>query len=137
MRSIVAMLLSLPFLCACAGSAGSAAVSLRDLAAKRFVLTRVNDQSFVSKERTPEIEFHDGMRVTGGVCNRFMGNGKLENGVLTVSELASTLMLCADQRLNSMERELTAMLREGATVTLDGDNLTLSRGDVTYAYIRR
>lgn len=136
MKKIFAILLSLPLIASCA-AAGSAAVGTGDLAANAYVLTHVNGEAFAHRERMPEIEFDATMRVAGQVCNRFMGQGTLKDGVLTVPQMASTMMLCADGKLNEMEREFSDMLRQGAEVTLSGDTLTLRKGETEYVYTKK
>jgi Heat shock protein len=119
------------------GCAGNTKVTAQDLASNTYVLQSINGTSFTSRERTPEITFQENMRVSGQTCNRFMGQGQLKDGTLQVAEMASTMMLCADPQLNTMERDLAAMLRAGAAISLDGKNLTLSRDGITYVYLRK
>lgn len=136
MKKLYMALLALPLLAACgtvnSGSASGPAEA--DLVARRYVLQKVNGMAFTA-ERTPEIEFGEGMRVSGQVCNRFRGNGRLEKGVLTVPTMASTMMLCVDPKLNQLEKDFAAMLRDGADVNLAGRTLTLSRGNTSLEYV--
>ena len=135
MRKWISFFMALPLLAACA--AGGNSVSAGDIASNRYVLQSVDGAAFSNKERTPEIAFSATMRVTGQVCNRFMGQGTLKDGVLTVPQMASTMMLCADQQLNAMEAELAAMLRQGARISLEGDTLTLQNDARRYVYRRQ
>lgn len=111
-------------------------VTAEDLAPNRYVLQRVNGEPFAGQERTPEISFDETLRVSGQVCNRFMGQGILKGGVLTVPEMASTMMLCDDPELNEMEREFLEMLRQGARLRLDGNNLSFRNDLTTYTFVR-
>ena len=128
-------LLALPLLAACnSGESTSSGEPVEaDLVARRYVLQKVNGEAF-SSERTPEIVFGEGMRISGQVCNRFNGNGSLEKGVLTVPTMASTMMLCADQKLNQLEKDFAAMLRDGADLRLAERTLTISRGETALEY---
>lgn len=112
------------------------AVTAGDVASNRYVLQSVDGVPFGNRERTPEISFDDTMRVAGQICNRFMGQGTLKDNVLTVSKIASTRMLCADPKLNRMERDFTELLRQGARMQLDGDTLSLGDGLTTYTFLR-
>ena len=133
MKKLFAILVSAPLLLSCAGG-----ISVKDLVSeKKYVLQSVNGVAFASRERTPEIQFDGSMRVSGQVCNRFMGQGQLKGDVLTVPQMASTMMLCADPELNAMEQEFTSLLRQGAKVALRGDTLSLSSGTITYTYSAR
>lgn len=140
MKKLYLILIALPLLAACAaGPAGpkaSGPVSEADLLQKNFTLVSVNGESFAGKERVPSIHFGEGLRVTGQVCNRFMGNATLKDGVITVPQMASTMMLCADPKLNALEQKFAQIMREGASISLDGDKLGISRGDTRLEYIR-
>lgn len=63
------------------------------------------------------------------MCNRFFGSGQLQNGVLTVKNLASTRMLCTDAQRNQWDQTLSAVLEKGAKISLNAQQLTLSGGD--------
>lgn len=99
-----------------------------------FVLTSVNGKTFKGKDQIPSIEFNEGFRVTGAVCNRFMGQGTLESGVLRIEKMASTMMMCPDQKLNELESTFAAMMETGAAISLEGTLLTLKEGNRTFVY---
>lgn len=140
MKKLYLVLIVLPLLAACAGgSAGPVAKSApseADLLQKNFTLVSVNGKAFTNKDRVPSIHFGEGLRVSGQVCNRFMGNATLKDGVITVPQMASTMMLCADPKLNALEQKFAQIMREGASISLDGDKLGISRGDTRLEYIR-
>lgn len=114
--------------------AGGNKMKEADLMHRRFVLESVDGVAFASKFRTPDIEFGENFRVTGQVCNRYMGQGKLANDVLTVEKMASTLMMCPDEALNKLERDFSELLRNGVKTEFTGDTLTLSGGGRTLVY---
>lgn len=140
MKKLYLILIILPLMAACAGGSagpeGSNALTEADLLQKNFTLVSVNGKAFAAKGRMPSIHFGDNMRVTGQVCNRFMGNGSLKDGVLTVPQMASTMMLCADNNLNRLEGEFGAIMREGASISLKDDRLIISKGATTLEYVR-
>lgn len=122
-----------------AGTAGAAmpadrTVDKADLLHHRFVLKSADGVGFFGKERVPELDFGEGFRVMGAVCNRFTGDGKLENGTLTVKEMALTRMLCGDPDLNALETRVAAMLEAGAELSFDGRILTLRQGGHILVY---
>ena len=135
MKALLCMVLFVPMLVACAKAGGPTTVG--DIAPGRYVLQSVDGAAFSNRERTPEIAFDANMRVTGQVCNRFMGQGTLKDGILTVPEMASTMMLCVDKQLNAMESEFAGLLRRGAQISLEGDTLTLHNGNTRYVYSRQ
>ncbi len=90
-----------------------------------FVLTEVNGVVFTG-EKIPNIQFNEGLKVSGAICNNYMGQGELVGDKLFVKELASTKMLCFDQNLNELEFAFGNMLMNGATVNYSGNELMLS-----------
>lgn len=106
-----------------------------DLLHHHFVLQSVDGLAADAKQGSgPNIEFGEKMHLSGAMCNRFFGQGQLENGVLTVKNLASTRMMCADPQLNQWDQTLNAVLANGAEVSLNGQQLTLSGGDHLLVY---
>ena len=103
----------------------AAAVTKQDLVHKKFVLAAVDGKPFVTKVRAPTLDFNEGLRVSGAVCNRFNGQAELEDGVLTVKHMASTRMFCPEQELNTLESDFSLMLMHGASIFLAGNTLTL------------
>ncbi|MCL1916318.1 MAG: META domain-containing protein [Desulfovibrionaceae bacterium] len=103
-------------------------ITQEDLLHHRFVLVSSDGKNFSAKERIPAIEFNEGLRVSGVVCNRFTGQGRLAGNLLTVEQLASTKMFCADPDLNELESLLTRMLSEGAELCLEGADLAIRQG---------
>lgn len=114
--------------------AGGSNMKEADLMHRRFVLESVNGTPFNSSFRTPDIEFGENFRVYGQVCNRYRGQGKLAGDVLTVAQMASTLMMCPDQALNKLERDFSEMLRNGAEIKFVDNTLTLSGNGQTLVY---
>ncbi|KAA1187283.1 heat shock protein HslJ [Photorhabdus heterorhabditis] len=110
-------------------------VSVGDLQHHRFVLVSVNGESAKNQDgRVPTIEFGEKMHVSGSMCNLFMGQGKLKNSILTVKDLASTQMLCADDKLNKWDYLIGKVLADGVKVTLKNQKLTLSHDNNTLVY---
>ncbi|CAQ84514.1 MULTISPECIES: heat shock protein HslJ [Photorhabdus] len=110
-------------------------VSVEDLQHHRFVLVSVNGENAKNQDgRVPTIEFGEKMHISGSMCNLFMGQGKLKNGVLTVKNLASTQMLCADDKLNKWDYLIGQVLADGVKVTLKNQKLTLSHDNNTLVY---
>jgi heat shock protein HslJ len=132
----LALVFLLALLTAC-GSKGALPLPAESgLPAQLYVLQAINGEAATAWERQPEIAFDDGMRVSGQVCNRFIGPGTYEKGILTVPVMAMTMMLCLDPKLDQLERDFTALLRDGAQVALEGNALTLSGEKITLLYTR-
>lgn len=100
-----------------------------------FVLSEVDGKPVEQRAGIrPGISFAPGLKVSGVMCNRFFGQGQLEQGRLTVARLASTEMLCRDGELNQWEQMLGQVLNAGATVELNQPTLTLSGAGHTLVY---
>ncbi|PKH26438.1 heat-shock protein HslJ [Enterobacterales bacterium CwR94] len=105
----------------------SKTVDFTALSAKTFVLTAVDNQPVTSAEgRQAEIAFTPEGRVTGAMCNRFFGQGTLNDNTLTVAQIGMTRMLCSDPQQNQWDQLIGEMLPKGVVVTLQGEALTLS-----------
>ncbi|WP_406670067.1 heat shock protein HslJ [Raoultella terrigena] len=108
--------------------------SAEQLQHHRFVLTSVNGQALKEGSKPLELSFGEKTFVSGNMCNRFSGEGKVSDGELKVKELAMTRMLCADPQLNELDATLGKMLRDGAQVDLTENQLTLATADRTLVY---
>lgn len=97
-----------------------------DLLHHRFVLKSVDGVDYSGKERVPDLAFNEGFRISGGICNRFMGQASLDGNLLFAKNMASTKMMCVDQDLNALEGFFPLMLEKGAAIRLEGKTLTLS-----------
>jgi heat shock protein HslJ len=111
------------------GSAAGTAPEAADLDGSTFTVTDVEGQEVVEGS-TITIDFAEGLVVAAGGCNTLRGGYTVEDGVLVVDVLASTQMAC-DEPLMAQDDWIGALLESGPRVTLDGDTLTLSGGDVT------
>ena len=109
-------------------------ITHQDLLHHRFLLVSSDGKDFNAKERVPSIEFNEGLRVSGAVCNRFTGQGRLTGNILTVEQVASTKMLCIDHDLSELENLLLRMLSEGVELRLDGQNLVVYQGGHVLVY---
>ena len=108
--------------------------SAEQLQHHRFVLTSVNGQPLKEGAKPLELSFGEKTFVSGNMCNRFSGEGKVSDGELKVKALAMTRMLCADPQLNELDVTLGKMLRDGAQVDLTENQLTLATADRTLVY---
>lgn len=106
------------------------------LSGHNFILTRVDGQPVTPPAgMKPGISFAQDMHISGVMCNRFFGQGKLEHGVLTVAQLASTRMMCSDTVLNQWEATISKMLTAGARLQLNQQTLTLQGSGHTLVYV--
>ena len=138
----VAALVALSLLMAGCVSSDKIAVTPEQLQHHRFVLESVNGKPVTSDKNPPEISFGEKMMISGSMCNRFSGEGKLSNGELTakglamtrIKGLAMTRMMCANPQLNELDNTISEMLKEGAQVDLTANQLTLATAKQTLTY---
>ena len=123
---------------------GKASVQPEQLTSHRFVLENVNGKAVKNTTTPPEISFSalsdislvNNISVSGAMCNRFSGQGKLSEGELKVKTLAMTRKLCTEPQLNELDQTIGDMLRKGAQVDLTEDQLTLATADKTLMFKR-
>ncbi|WP_025759110.1 heat shock protein HslJ [Enterobacter sichuanensis] len=123
---------------------GKASVQPEQLTSHRFVLENVNGKAVKNTTTPPEISFSalsdislvNNISVSGAMCNRFSGQGKLSEGELKVKTLAMTRKLCTEPQLNELDQAIGDMLRKGAQVDLTEDQLTLATADKTLMFKR-
>lgn len=61
-------------------------------------------------DRPVQLDFADGRLVVSNTCNRMSGRYRIEDGVLVIERLVSTLMACPDPALMALDRELGTRL---------------------------
>ncbi|MDL2307169.1 META domain-containing protein [Desulfovibrio sp. OttesenSCG-928-C06] len=110
-------------------------VGSEQLIGKDFHLAAIDGQPF--EWETPLVmHFDENMRISGNFCNRYVGQATLEDGVLTVKQMASTKMLCIKSQLNEIEQLVPGMLMNGAALSLDGGKLSIRQGEHEVVYIQ-
>jgi heat shock protein HslJ len=83
------------------------------------------DALFVRADRPVQLDFRDGRINVSNTCNRMGGTFTLQGTQLTIGNLASTMMACADQKLMALDSAVGKQLQGPQTT---GDPLTF-RGD--------
>ncbi|WP_105602808.1 heat shock protein HslJ [Cronobacter sakazakii] len=133
MKKILFTLLAGMTLAGCQNTATSN-VTPETLQHHRYVLQTVNGAPLDSTHRVPELSFGERMHVSGSMCNRFMGQGELHGDTLKMQGLASTRMLCAEPQLNELDKLMNEMLSQGATVSVEKQQLTLKYRQYSLVY---
>jgi heat shock protein HslJ len=126
-RSILALaLVPALLLGACGGSSsGSPAPSDRGLEGRTFLSTGAEGRALVAGSRV-RLTLGDGLIQASAGCNSMGGPYRIDGGRLMADQLATTEMAC-DPALMEQDRWLADLLN-GATIGLDGDTLTLTKG---------
>lgn len=135
MKKLVALSLVSLALAGCVNP-GKASVQAEQLEGHRFVLESVNGVAIKPSAVPPEMSFGKKMAVSGVMCNRFSGQGKLSEGELKVKGVAMTRKLCTEPQLNELDATIGDILSKGAQVDLTEDQLTLATAEKTLMFKR-
>ncbi|EMH4161240.1 heat shock protein HslJ [Pluralibacter gergoviae] len=100
----------------------------------RFVLETVNGENLPEGVKTPELNFNEGLHISGAMCNQFTGQASLSEGVLKAKKVAMTRKLCTDPQLNQLDATISKMLHDGAQVDLTENQLTLATATDSLIY---
>ncbi|BCU55556.1 heat shock protein HslJ [Enterobacter kobei] len=133
MKSIIALTAATLLLAGCARD-GKVSVTPDELMHHRFVLQTVNGAAINPEGNPPEISFGEKMHISGLMCNRFTGQGKVSDGELSAKNMAMTRMMCADPQRNQLDQTFSAMMNEGAQADLTGNQLTLATAEQTLIF---
>lgn len=133
MKKLTCLAVGITLLAGCVHTA-SDALSPQALEHRRYVLESVDGKPIASTQRQLDISFGEKLHVAGSMCNRFMGQGKLDGNVLKVEGMASTRMLCAEPELNQLDNVISEMLNNGAAVDVQPRSLTLKNSQHTLIY---
>ena len=143
MKRVTSFLMTLCMFAILPGCVGDGAISsnsnlsLSSFKGQAYHLSKVNGKVFDVSERQPTIEFGEENRVTGVICNRFIGQGELVGGVLYVRNMASTKMLCMNQELSKLEYSMSHLLMQGANISINNRNLTLRDSETVLEFVRQ
>lgn len=84
--------------------------------------------------KRPDIEFQEGFRLAGiAGCNRFMGQGSLQQAALFMEPGPSTRMACLGE-LAEVEKIVFQVLHDGAQIRLKDNQLILMHQDHKLIY---
>lgn len=120
MSRLSSLLIPLLLLTGCS----STAFVQQDLQHHHWILSKLDGQPIEPQlDNPPDLEIGEHFTVNGiAGCNRFFGQGHLENNKLWVSSLGSTMMACMPP-MDHVEQAVLTTLSEGAR--LSGSSQTL------------
>lgn len=98
----------------------------QDLQHHHWVLSKLDGEPVAAlRDNPPDFEIGEHFTVNGiAGCNRYFGQGHLEENRFWVSSLGSTAMACQPQ-LDQVEQAVLATLTEGATLSGTQETLIL------------
>lgn len=123
MPRFLLLLLALLLLSACSSTP---VFVQQDLQHHHWVLDKLDGQPVPSgPDNRPDIEIGEHFTVNGiAGCNRYFGQGHLDENRFWVTSLGSTAMACPPQ-LDQIEQAVLATLTEGATLSGSAETLIL------------
>ncbi|WP_282131940.1 META domain-containing protein [Pseudoalteromonas aliena] len=108
----------------CVGCASTGTVTSEQLKYTQWQLSRV-DGLAIPPSFSASMSFIEALQVNGFAgCNKFFGEGSLEEGSLTVSKLGMTRKSCGEQ-LDEFEQQLLQTLKQGAELKMQDQQLVM------------
>lgn len=101
-----------------------------ELESKTFVASQIDGERQIVEGTQIEVTFLDGQITVVAGCNTMVGEVSTEDGILTVGQMASTLMAC-EQPMMDQDAWLGELFESAPTWSLDGDTLTIQGADST------
>lgn len=119
----------------CVGCVSTGTVTNEQLKHTQWQLSRV-DGLAISPSFSASMSFIDALQVNGFAgCNKFFGEGQLEDNQLSVSRLGMTRKSCG-QELDAFEQQLLQTLKQGAMIQIQSQQLVM-QGKHTYLFIAK
>jgi len=119
----------------CVGCTSTVNVTSTQLKHTQWQLSRVDDLA-ISPSLSASIRFIEALQVNGFAgCNRFFGEGKIENNTLTVSKLGMTRKLCG-AKVDEFEQQLLKAFKQGVDLKIKGQQLVM-QGEKKFVFISK
>ncbi|ATG78610.1 META domain-containing protein [Pseudoalteromonas sp. B62] len=117
----------------CVGCASTGTVTSEQLKYTQWQLSRV-DGLAIPPSFNASMSFIEALQVNGFAgCNKFFGEGSLEESNLTVSRLGMTRKSCGED-LDEFEQQLLQALKQGAELKMQDQQLVM-QGEQTFVFI--
>ncbi|MBH0019458.1 META domain-containing protein [Pseudoalteromonas arctica] len=117
----------------CVGCASTGTVTSEQLKYTQWQLSRV-DGLAIPPSFNASMSFIEALQVNGFAgCNKFFGEGSLEESNLTISKLGMTRKSCGED-LDEFEQQLLQALKQGAELKMQDQQLVM-QGEQTFVFI--
>mgnify|MGYP001039808268 CR=1 FL=1 len=126
-RLLLIAAIAVPLFAACGDDDEAAPLDPAALEGRTFVATDFTPDGIVDGSEITVV-FDDGAVVVTAGCNTQRGGFSIDDSVLNVEAMASTMMAC-DEALMNQDAALAALMSSSPTVELDDDTLTVMSGD--------
>lgn len=116
----------------CVGCTTTGKVTSEQLKYTQWQLITVNGLSIPVSYRV-SMHFIEALQVNGFAgCNRFFGEGDLNNNQLVVNKLGMTRKSCGEE-VNAFEQQFLRALKQGAELKMQGQQLVM-QGEQTFVF---
>lgn len=117
----------------CIGCSSTGTVTSEQLKYTKWQLSRV-DGLVIPASYSASLSFIEALQVNGFAgCNKFFGEGQLDDNHLTVNKLGMTRKSCGDE-LDEFELQFLNALKQGVPLQIQDQQLVLN-GEQTFAFI--
>lgn len=117
----------------CVGCSSTGTVTSEQLKYTKWQLSRV-DGLAIPASYSASLSFIEALQVNGFAgCNKFFGEGQLDDNHLTVNKLGMTRKSCGDE-LDEFEQQFLNALKQGVPLQMQDQQLVLN-GEQTFAFI--
>ncbi|MGO2374323.1 MAG: META domain-containing protein [Pseudoalteromonas prydzensis] len=117
----------------CVGCSSTGTVTSEQLKYTKWQLSRV-DGLAIPASYSASLSFIEALQVNGFAgCNKFFGEGQLDDSHLTVNKLGMTRKSCGDE-LDEFEQQFLNALKQGVPLQIQDQQLVLN-GEQTFAFI--
>ncbi|WP_310736593.1 META domain-containing protein [Pseudoalteromonas sp. SR44-8] len=117
----------------CIGCSSTGTVTSEQLKYTKWQLSRV-DGLAIPASYSASLSFIEALQVNGFAgCNKFFGEGQLDDNHLTVNKLGMTRKSCGD-KLDEFELQFLNALKQGVPLQIQDQQLVLN-GEQTFAFI--
>ncbi|MGE6811976.1 META domain-containing protein [Pseudoalteromonas sp. HL-AS2] len=119
----------------CVGCASTQTVTSEQLKHTQWQLSRI-DGLAIPPSFNASVGFIEALQVNGFAgCNKFFGEGELDDSSLTVNKIGMTRKSCG-QQLDKFEQQLLHALQQGAQLKMQDQQLVM-QGEKTFVFIAK
>jgi len=119
----------------CVGCASTGTVTSEQLKYTQWQLSTIDDLA-LEEQYTASVSFIEALQVNGFAgCNRFFGEGELNESSLSVQKVGMTRKSCGE-KTDQFEQQFLKTLKQGATLSMQGQKLVM-QGQQKFVFVAK